>query len=188
MAPKRKASAVPDAKKVKSDSPAAPAFGRDVLEWLLAPVSVDDFFSNYWEKKPLIVKRKKPGYYGDVFSRALLDHALRTLSLPYVDAVNLVKYEKGERKDMNGSGRAKADDVWKRFDRQGATLQVRHPQQYCDGLWSLLYAMEKRFECLVGTNVYCTPPGAQGLPPHWDDIEAFVLQVARIVFIVARPN
>jgi len=32
----------------------------------------------------------------------------------------------------------------------------------------------------VHINVYCrylTPPGSQGFAPHWDDIEAFVLQL-----------
>ena len=30
---------------------------------------------------------------------------------------------------------------------------------------------------MVGSNAYLTPAGAQGFAPHYDDIEAFVLQV-----------
>ncbi len=30
---------------------------------------------------------------------------------------------------------------------------------------------------MVGSNVYFTPSGHQGFAPHWDDIEAFLLQV-----------
>lgn len=30
---------------------------------------------------------------------------------------------------------------------------------------------------MVGANVYLTPPNSQGFAPHYDDIEAFVLQV-----------
>lgn len=30
---------------------------------------------------------------------------------------------------------------------------------------------------MVGTNVYLTPPNSQGFAPHYDDIEAFVLQL-----------
>ena len=32
-------------------------------------------------------------------------------------------------------------------------------------------------QCPVGCNSYLTPPGTQGFAPHWDDIDAFVLQV-----------
>ena len=40
-----------------------------------------------------------------------------------------------------------------------------------DGLWQLNAALEKEFGCLVGANVYITPAGAQGLAPHYDDVE-----------------
>jgi len=30
---------------------------------------------------------------------------------------------------------------------------------------------------LVGSNVYITPAGSQGLPPHYDDVEVFILQL-----------
>jgi lysine-specific demethylase/histidyl-hydroxylase NO66 len=36
---------------------------------------------------------------------------------------------------------------------------------------------QQTFGCLVGANCYLTPPGSQGLAPHYDDIEAFVLQL-----------
>lgn len=36
--------------------------------------------------------------------------------------------------------------------------------------------MEEVFGCLCGASAYLTPPKAQGLAPHWDDVEVFVLQ------------
>jgi lysine-specific demethylase/histidyl-hydroxylase NO66 len=39
------------------------------------------------------------------------------------------------------------------------------------------YQLECEFHSLVGSNCYITPPGCQGLAPHYDDIEAFVLQL-----------
>lgn len=29
----------------------------------------------------------------------------------------------------------------------------------------------------MGANVYLTPPGTQGFAPHYDDIEAFLIQL-----------
>lgn len=37
--------------------------------------------------------------------------------------------------------------------------------------------LQEYFGCFVGCNLYLTPPGSQGFAPHFDDIEAFVLQV-----------
>ena len=37
--------------------------------------------------------------------------------------------------------------------------------------------VQEYFHCMVGTNIYLTPPNSQGFAPHYDDIEAFVLQI-----------
>lgn len=37
--------------------------------------------------------------------------------------------------------------------------------------------MQEYFHCLVGANIYVTPPNSQGFAPHYDDIEAFVMQI-----------
>lgn len=66
--------------------------------------------------------------------------------------------------------------VWEKF-RQGCSLRMPCPQKYSDPLHRLLSALEEEFGCMVGSNVYLTPPRNQGFAPHWDDIEAFLLQV-----------
>lgn len=40
-----------------------------------------------------------------------------------------------------------------------------------DELWRIQEKLECYFGSLVGSNVYLTPAGAQGLPPHYDDVE-----------------
>lgn len=40
-----------------------------------------------------------------------------------------------------------------------------------DELWRIQEKLECYFGSLVGSNVYITPAGAQGLPPHYDDVE-----------------
>lgn len=37
--------------------------------------------------------------------------------------------------------------------------------------------LQEYFHCMVGANIYLTPPNSQGFAPHYDDIEAFVLQI-----------
>lgn len=66
--------------------------------------------------------------------------------------------------------------VWEKF-REGCSLRMPCPQKFSDPLHRLLAALEEEFGCMVGSNVYLTPPRSQGFAPHWDDIEAFLLQV-----------
>lgn len=39
-------------------------------------------------------------------------------------------------------------------------------------------ALERQLGCLVGSNAYLTPKGSQGLAPHHDDVELWVVQTA----------
>lgn len=52
-------------------------------------------------------------------------------------------------------------------------------QKHNDNVHSLLSNLEHEFGCMVGSNAYLTPGGAlnQGFAPHYDDIEAFILQL-----------
>ena len=40
-----------------------------------------------------------------------------------------------------------------------------------------MQGLEEQFGAMVGANAYLTPSGEQGFAPHYDDIEAFVLQL-----------
>lgn len=55
-------------------------------------------------------------------------------------------------------------------------MQVHQPQRFNDVAYNLCAALEACLGCVVGCNAYITPAGAQGLPPHFDDVELFVCQ------------
>lgn len=65
----------------------------------------------------------------------------------------------------------------KDFDQKKATIQFHQPQRFKDELWRIQEKLECYFGSLVGSNVYLTPAGSQGLPPHYDDVEVFILQL-----------
>lgn len=73
---------------------------------------------------------------------------------------------------------AKGNDVWQNFET-GCTIRLLCPQKHNDEVHALLSNMEHEFGCMVGSNAYLTPGGAdnQGFAPHYDDIEAFILQL-----------
>ena len=56
-------------------------------------------------------------------------------------------------------------------------MRLLHPQRFSDQLWPLMSVLEPFWTSAVGCNTYLTPPSSQGFAPHWDDIDAFILQV-----------
>jgi len=64
-----------------------------------------------------------------------------------------------------------------RLYRSGCTVQALQPQQYNHSMWRLTSLLEEYFGCLVGSNCYITPPNSQGLAPHHDDVDVYILQL-----------
>jgi len=78
---------------------------------------------------------------------------------------------------------AESNDVWSNFSK-GCTVRLLCPHKHIDPVHTLLSTLEDEIGCMVGSNVYLTPGGSggskqqnQGFAPHYDDIEAFILQL-----------
>lgn len=74
------------------------------------------------------------------------------------------------------AGRAHAAVVWDYY-RNGCSVRLLNPQTYHTELRELNTRLQEVFGSFVGANAYLTPPNSQGFAPHYDDIEAFVLQI-----------
>ncbi|KFU91224.1 Lysine-specific demethylase NO66, partial [Chaetura pelagica] len=66
--------------------------------------------------------------------------------------------------------------VWD-FYQNGCSLRLLSPQAFSPSVWQFLSILQEHFGSVAGANTYLTPPGTQGFAPHYDDIEAFVLQL-----------
>lgn len=146
------------------------------FDWLIQPIGQERFFRELWEQKPLLVKRHQPGFYGDLMSCQQLDRILRERQLYFTENVDLTTYRSGVRETHNPPGRAHAAVVWDSF-QQGCSVRLLNPQTYSRQLWRLCATLQEFFGSMVGANLYLTPAGSQGFAPHYDDIEAFVLQL-----------
>ncbi|TMJ68774.1 MAG: hypothetical protein E6G83_04040, partial [Alphaproteobacteria bacterium] len=60
------------------------------LASLVAPVTEQEFQTQYWEQKPLVVNRNDPDYYGDLFTVDDFDKAI-TSSPEYIKINNATK-------------------------------------------------------------------------------------------------
>lgn len=162
---------------LKSFSPNITENSSGILQWLLAPIKETDFFEKYWEQKPLYIQRiNHRQYFKNIFTSKDLDTMLRKNSLFYTRNVDVVSYCNGTRETHNTEGRAVPSAVWDYYSN-GCSVRILNPHSYNDKVHLLLATLQERFGNMVGANVYLTPPGNQGFAPHWDDIEAFVLQL-----------
>ncbi|XP_049447514.1 ribosomal oxygenase 2 isoform X4 [Epinephelus fuscoguttatus] len=126
-----------------SDIPSPLCFNSPVslFESLIQPMGTEQFFREYWEKKPLHLQRSDPStasYYQSLFQLSDLQ-SLCSNNLEYYRDINVVRCINGKKKDE---------------------------------LWKIQEKLECFFGALVGSNVYITPQESQGLPPHYDDVEA----------------
>ncbi|XP_008395684.1 ribosomal oxygenase 1 isoform X2 [Poecilia reticulata] len=147
-----------------------------LFQWLLKPVPAKFFFRETWEKKPVYVQRKNPDYYKGLFSTAEFDRILRKENVQYGVNLDITSYVNGKRETHNPPGRALPFTVWD-FYESGCSVRLLNPQAFSSTVWSVLSILQEKFDSMAGANVYLTPPGTQGFAPHYDDIEAFVIQL-----------
>ncbi|CAH0682959.1 unnamed protein product [Spodoptera exigua] len=149
--------------------------GLKVFQWMIAPYDTDEFFNNIWEKKPLHIARGKSNYYKDILTTPAIDDMLRNENIQFTKNIDITSYVDGKRETHNPDGRAHPHIVWD-FYLNGCSVRLLNPQTYIPKLHLINATMQEFFNSFVGANAYLTPPDSQGFAPHYDDIEAFILQ------------
>ena len=154
------------------------AIARDWYAWLIDPLPSAEFERDYYEQRLFHIRREASPYYAELLSVTDLDIVLGTHSAGYPD-ISLVRGDgdvaTGEY--TNDAGRIQPLEVARRFD-DGATVIFRQLHKRVPALARLCVALGRRFSSRVQTNVYLTPPDAQGFAPHWDTHDVFVLQIS----------
>ena len=156
------------------------------LAWLLQPISIKEFFENYYERAPLYVARNRAGYYDGTFSLEELD---RILYGNEVGASSVILYQNGlptrresfVRKNKK-SGEASRDvidaDRVSALFSNGCSIVFDTVQDHSDSMGRLLRGLETALKHRVGSNVYMTPPHSQGFTAHYDTHDTAIMQIA----------
>jgi len=150
----------------------------ETLEWMISPVSPQEFERTYYEQRVCLVRRESPGYYQRLLSVADLDQVLATHCVRYPD-IQMTQLDKeiplGEY--ANASGVVDPLRATRLFS-EGATLVFQHLHMRVPALAQLCASLSRTLSSRMQTNIYFTPPNAQGFKPHWDTHDVFVLQVS----------
>ena len=156
-----------------------------MLDWMLRPYSTKQFVKQHLDQCPMHISRQRhQTYFDGLLTKSDIHHLLETQQLQYGTNVDVTSYTGGKRRNLNYNGRegtakpevASATTVMRRFDREGCSVRILHPQRWVEPIYKLLSFLEDELRSPVGCNAYLTPASSQGFAPHWDDIDAFVLQ------------
>ncbi len=151
------------------------------LEQLLAPLAPERFLARHWEKEALVIARRNAAHYDGLLSLPAVDDILAQTDL-HPASLRLVRYRDGGTREalaipLRRDGHVDVDALYAAF-ADGATLVLNGLHRNCRPLLALCRRLEQRFGHPFQTNVYLTPPAAQGLGPHFDTHDVFVLQIA----------
>lgn len=156
------------------------------LDGLLAPLSSQAFFADYWEQRQLHLQRGRPEFYRQLLAPEQIDELIARSDGRY-PAIQLSKqgsffapeaYTRNVRMGdevFNG-----VPDVEKIFTEYlaGATVSLPALQRTWPPLGALCSALERELDHAVHANAYITPAGSAGFTAHYDTHEVLVLQIA----------
>src|SRR5262245_24213133 len=152
------------------------------FKWLIEPIEPTAFFSEFYERKPLLIERLHARKFESLLSIDMIDRYLSTANpcrsdVFLVDAARDLKPEDYSFGNSEPPGRIDLPRAYQLF-ATGATISLSQLHERLPPLAALCRAMEGTFSSHFQTNVYLSPPQAQGFKTHFDSHDVFVLQVS----------
>jgi ribosomal protein L16 Arg81 hydroxylase len=150
------------------------------FETLISPHTVEEFFENYYEKKYLYISRNDKKYYDEILNSDDVDLFFQNKSL---QASGLRVAKEGNNlpvhKWTRTLGQSSIVDNDKLFLllHQGYTVIIQAADRSIIKLINFCSELELELQFILQFNIYITPPHSQGLEPHYDDHDIFILPV-----------
>jgi hypothetical protein len=142
---------------------------------LIAPVSVDEFLKNYWEKRFLHLQ-DKPVRFSKHFSLQDIDSWLASVRPGLPDGIMITAPEGAEERTAKYKNREIGVDAAYEAVSRGSSLVLNHMEDW-PSLLGLVKALGREFHADIGVNAYLTPKGARTFPIHTDEHDAFILHL-----------
>ena len=147
------------------------------VDWLIHPITPTAFFSEYWEQKPLVVRRGQKDYFSSLFSLHDVDQVITTLNLP---SRNITLKNAGKEvmpaDYTTKDGALDVAAVYQLFG-EGSTIVLAFLDNVFPALTSMCRGLERELSFPLQANAYLTPARAQGAKYHYDTHDVFVLQI-----------
>lgn len=150
---------------------------HDPLGYLIGAERVADFFARLYEREALVVAHNAPLRFEGLLSIDAVDRIVTSVDLRegQLDLANAATQVR-RTAYVDGGGYIDRGAVAE-LHRAGATIILQQAHQMEPSLGRLCRALEHVFSCHVQTNLYLTPPNAQGFRTHYDNHDVLVIQV-----------
>lgn len=144
---------------------------------LIAPTTLHEFVSSYWEKTFYHNATKDPHIFDPMFSLGDVDRWLTSTRTGESDSVLLIRpdAEEGETRRYRPRDIA-IEQVYEAFSR-GCSVVLNRLEDSWPPLLRFIKELSAAFSASVGVNAYLTPQASQAFHTHIDDHDVFVLQV-----------
>jgi bifunctional lysine-specific demethylase and histidyl-hydroxylase NO66 len=157
---------------------AEPPWQGDALAFLTAPTDREEFLRAYYEEAPLVSARVEPERYASILTLEMLDAFVASVDLREGMADVTNADSRVSRDDyVTADGRIDGVALAEQYQK-GSTLIFPQLHESFFGLAQFCRALEGIFSCHVQTNIYLTPANGRGFPPHYDNHDVFVMQIA----------
>lgn len=144
---------------------------------LIAPISRSDFFENYYEKKPLLIKRNNPDFYKSIFTLQDFDEYFQRSDLKF-PAVQMA--EGGDyiypQQFANSDNEIDFQKLIFNFNNNGRTIVLNDVQDSIRKFTEFTNGLEMELGLPINNNVYFSPKNSQGFGKHSDKFDGIVLQ------------
>ncbi len=137
------------------------------LNSLLRPYSLEQFLSENWAKRGVMISADHPDKFRDLFSWQKLNHLLNFHELEQLHFI------------LNGEilPHSSRED-WVKRCKEGATLRISYVHEHVPALADMAWALHQETgHSATHANIYCSWPSQQGSKCHFDCHEVFVLQI-----------
>jgi bifunctional lysine-specific demethylase and histidyl-hydroxylase NO66 len=146
------------------------------LSKILDPLPPAEFFAGSWGRRSLLLPGAR-GRFSDLFSSTKIGQLLQYLRPKPPDGMALVKGSRYcDSRWTNADGSPHPDRVRAAW-LDGYTLVVNNLGRLWEPVAQFAAALTEELHHPVDVNLYYTPPGSQGFEPHFDVMDAFILQL-----------
>ena len=159
------------------DDHAGAPFAFDGFASLIAPVGKQRFLDDYWERKPFVIRRNRPGYFDSLLSLSAVDALVGTRVLREPDVRIASDHKKRVFAEFSRDGVANRHSLLSEH-RAGATLVFDQVDRQHAPLDRALARCEVDLQLPCRANAFLTPPGQQGFHLHYDTHDVVVLQIS----------
>ena len=142
------------------------------FSYLIAPHTVDDFFSEFWQQRSLLVQRGEPERFRDLLPASDAEAVLGMADQLPTGTVELIG-----KTDATEHRRPESSSALVGFFNSGSTIRVKGVERYFDPIAELCRSIERDLGFPTRANLYCTPADSRGFDLHFDTHEVLVLQL-----------